>query len=115
MFYRIRRICITDIANPVESALNAKPQTQELAYEVEYIRDGQNRHVPDDVLGLGHFKMKRTARSAAFVERALNYNNLLSFTSEGVDKMDHRVGRTTCKIQGGCITLSVHFCRRFEY
>ena len=45
--------------------------------------------------------MKRTARSAAFVERALNYNNLLSFTSEGVDNMDYRVGRTTCKIQGG--------------
>lgn len=72
-----------------------------LFYEVEYIRDGQNRRVPDDILGPGHYKMKRTARSAAFVERALNYNNLLSFTSEGVDKMDHRVGRTTCKIQGG--------------
>ena len=61
--------------------------------------DGQDR-IPDPYR-LGQFKIKRTARSAAFVERALNYNNLLSFTSEGVDKMDHRVGRTTYKIQGG--------------
>ena len=70
-----------------------------LFYEVEYILDSQDRI--RDPYRPGHYKMKRTARSAAFIERVLNYNNLLSFTSEGVDKMDHRVGRTTYKIQGG--------------
>ena len=45
--------------------------------------------------------MKRTTYSAVFVKRALNYNNLLSFTSKGVDNIDYRVGRTTYKIQGG--------------
>ena len=76
-----------------------------LFYEVEYIRDSRNRHIPDDVLdnvlSPGHYKMKRTARSTTFVKRALNYNNLLSFTSEGVDNIDHRVRQTIYKIQGG--------------
>ena len=67
-----------------------------LFYEVEYILDGQD--CISDLYRPGQYKIKRTARSAAFVKRALNYNNLLSFTSEGVDNMDHRVGRTTCKI-----------------
>ena len=70
-----------------------------LFYEVEYILDGQDR-IPDPHRP-GQYKTKRTTRSAAFIKRVLNYNNLLSFTSEGVDKMDYRVRRTTCKIQGG--------------
>ena len=76
-----------------------------LFYEVEYIRDSRNRYVPDNVLdnilSPGYYKIKRIARSAIFVKRALNYNNLLSFTSKGVDNMDYRVGRTIYKIQGG--------------
>ena len=41
--------------------------------------------------------MKRTTCSTAFIKRALNYNNLLSFTSKGVDNIDYRVRRTIYK------------------
>ena len=69
-----------------------------LFYKVEYIQNSQNRRIPDNLLRPGHYKIKRTIYSTAFIKRALNYNNLLSFTSKGVDKIDHRVRRTICKI-----------------
>ncbi|KAL2040763.1 hypothetical protein N7G274_006742 [Stereocaulon virgatum] len=41
-----------------------------------------------------------TARSKEFMENIVSYNNCLSFTSEGTDKVDYNVGRTTFRIQG---------------
>ena len=41
---------------------------------------------------------RRTARSKEFMENIVSYNNCLSFTSEGTDKVDFNVGRTTFRI-----------------
>lgn len=60
----------------------------QLLYELEDIRIN------------GQTIQRRTARSKEFHDNIVSYNNCLSFTSEGTSNVDHRVGRTTFRIQG---------------
>lgn len=43
---------------------------------------------------------RRTARSKESMENIVSYNHCLSFTSEGTDKVDFNVSRTTFRIKG---------------
>ena len=69
-----------------------------LFHEEEVAYDDQNRPVWDTLRN--QVKMRKTTRSKEFSKHIVNYNNVLSCTSMGVDAIDHGVGRTTCKIQG---------------
>ena len=53
--------------------------------------------VPDEFAG---FKIVRTNDSAHFMNNITSYNNALSFTSEGTDNTDRRMGWSTYRIQG---------------
>ena len=56
------------------------------------------------LINQNHPIIQLTARSKEFIDNIVSYNNCLSFISEGTTNVDHRVARTTFRIQG-----SVHY------
>ena len=91
---------IDELTDPEEQRLErAVLPLNKLLYEVEQMYDANGMPVQDEQ---GRPVCQRTPRSKSFMALVMSYNNIMSFTSEGVGRKDHEhSGWSTFRMQGG--------------